>query len=65
MKTVLEERLSGACDDVIHETCIREGRCLLSLDLDFAHIIRFPPDETEGIAVRCGNKRDNLLDDEA
>src|SRR5258708_21855164 len=28
-----------------------EGRCLLSLDLDFADVVRFPPRKTAGIAV--------------
>jgi predicted nuclease of predicted toxin-antitoxin system len=51
VETVLQERLSGASDDVIYEVCIRERRCLLSLDLDFADVIRFPPDKTAGIAV--------------
>ena len=29
----------------------RENRCLLSLDLDFADVVRFPPHKTAGIAV--------------
>src|SRR5260370_42260377 len=28
-----------------------EGRCLLSLDLDFADVVGFPPHKTAGIAV--------------
>jgi predicted nuclease of predicted toxin-antitoxin system len=51
VETVFEERLSGASDEVIFETCIREKRCLLTRDLDFADIVRFPPHEAPGIAV--------------
>ena len=51
VETVLQERLRGASDKVIFETCVREKRCLLSLDLDFANIVQFPPDESGGIAV--------------
>ncbi len=49
--TVFEEGLGGSSDELIFETCIREGRCLLSLDLDFADVVRFPPHKTAGIAV--------------
>jgi predicted nuclease of predicted toxin-antitoxin system len=51
VETVAEEGLSGATDELIFETCIRENRCLLSLDLDFADVVRFPPHKTAGIAV--------------
>jgi predicted nuclease of predicted toxin-antitoxin system len=49
--TVLQEGLCGASDEVIRETCIRENRCLIALDLDFADIVRFPPHPTAGIVV--------------
>src|SRR5436190_22227179 len=51
VETVFEEELNGAEDELIFETCIRENRCLLSLDLDFADVVRFPPHRTAGIAV--------------
>jgi len=51
VETVFPEGLVGANDDLLLETCIREGRCLLSLDLDFADVVRFPPHKTPGIAV--------------
>jgi predicted nuclease of predicted toxin-antitoxin system len=51
VETVFQEGLSGASDELVFETCIRENRCLLSLDLDFADIVRFPPHRTVGIAV--------------
>jgi predicted nuclease of predicted toxin-antitoxin system len=49
--TVFEEGLNGAADEIIFETCLRENRCLLSLDLDFSDVVRFPPHKTAGIAV--------------
>jgi predicted nuclease of predicted toxin-antitoxin system len=49
--TVFEEGLRGARDEIIFEACIRENRCLPSLDLDFADVVRFPPHKTAGIAV--------------
>ena len=49
--TVRSEQLSGSSDQVIYETCVREGRVLITLDLDFANPIRFPPSPTPGIIV--------------
>jgi predicted nuclease of predicted toxin-antitoxin system len=51
VETVLGEELGGSCDEVIFEACIREKRCLLTLDLDFADIVRFPPPRSIGIVV--------------
>lgn len=49
--TVLDEDLSGANDQAIFRACMQEGRCLLTLDLDFTDVTRFPPHESAGIAV--------------
>lgn len=49
--TVFEEGLSGADDEIIFETCLRENRCMVSLDLDFSDVLRFPPHKCAGIAV--------------
>jgi predicted nuclease of predicted toxin-antitoxin system len=51
VETVLSEQLSGKSDEEIYEVCKREGRVLLTLDLDFANPLRFPPEPTEGIVV--------------
>ena len=51
VQTVAQERLSGTSDARLFETCIAERRCLISLDLDFADVLRFPPHDTPGIAV--------------
>ena len=50
-QTVLQEELSGASDETLFEVCVREDRCLLTLDIDFADVLRFPPHQTAGIAV--------------
>ena len=51
VETVQQEGLGGATDETIFNVCVREGRCLVSLDLDFADVLRFPPHHTGGIAV--------------
>jgi len=48
---VVEEGLSGISDQQLFEACVAEERCLVSLDLDFADVVRFPPHGTKGIAV--------------
>jgi predicted nuclease of predicted toxin-antitoxin system len=50
-ETVRQEGLGGATGHTIFETCVRGERWLLTLDLDFADVLRFPPDRTAGIAV--------------
>lgn len=51
VETVYGEEMSGAADERIYEACIREGRTLITLDLDFSNPFRFPPEPTEGIVV--------------
>jgi len=41
--TVAEENLSGTGDQRLFEICQVEERCVVSLDMDFADILRFPP----------------------
>jgi predicted nuclease of predicted toxin-antitoxin system len=54
VETVFQEGLSGATDHDLYRVCVDEGRCLVTLDLDFADITRFPPHEVGGIVViRC------------
>jgi predicted nuclease of predicted toxin-antitoxin system len=49
--TVVQEGLGGANDTDLFAVCIREQRCLVTLDLDFADVTRFPPHKVAGIAV--------------
>ena len=49
--TVNEQKLSGATDNRIYEVCRDEGRVLVTLDHDFGHTLRYPPEGTAGIVV--------------
>ena len=49
--TVSGEDLCRAVDPVIIEVSRAEGRCLVTMDLDFANPLRFRPDRYAGIAV--------------
>jgi hypothetical protein len=51
VQTVLAEGRSGQADEAIYRACILERRALLTLDMDFANPLRFPPAPTEGIVV--------------
>ncbi|MFN0170984.1 MAG: DUF5615 family PIN-like protein [Bryobacteraceae bacterium] len=44
-ETVWDEALAGSDDATIAERVRREGRILITLDLDFANIRAYPPDE--------------------
>ena len=49
--TVRDEGLGGADDDALFARCRQEGRCLVTLDLDFGNVLRFPPEKTAGLVV--------------
>jgi predicted nuclease of predicted toxin-antitoxin system len=49
--TVQEQGLSGASDAQVATTAQREGYCLVTLDLDFANPLAFPPHLYAGIIV--------------
>lgn len=49
--TVRDEDLSGASDVDVLAAAVAERRTLVTLDLDFANPVRFPPADTPGIAV--------------
>lgn len=51
VSTVFEEGLASSTDPTVIEACRKEGRCLVTLDLDFSNPLRFPPWEYHGIAV--------------
>ena len=46
-----DERLSGAEDQVVAARVRQEGRTLVTLDLDFANIQAYPPQQSAGIIV--------------
>ena len=49
--TVHSQRLGGATDIALARACAGEARALVTLDLDFANPMRFPPETHAGIAV--------------
>ena len=49
--SVLDEHLRGAADHSIAKVCQDEQRILLTLDLDFANIKTYPPQNYDGIIV--------------
>jgi len=51
VQSVLEERLGGCADPRILDACLTEGRVLVTLDLDFSDIRRYPPASHKGIWV--------------
>jgi predicted nuclease of predicted toxin-antitoxin system len=46
---VIEAGLSGEPDDAVRSYAIESGRVLMTLDADFANILRFPPSDTPGV----------------
>ena len=49
--TVLDETLSGAPDMQVVVVCLLEDRAIVTVDLDFADIRLYPPEEHPGIIV--------------
>jgi len=49
--SVHDQQLVGSADSGIAAVCRREGRALLTLDLDFADIRAYPPEDYSGIVV--------------
>jgi predicted nuclease of predicted toxin-antitoxin system len=51
VSTAKEQNLADAEDAAIAETCQAESRCLVTLDLDFANTVLYPPQEYFGLVV--------------
>ena len=51
VSTVTLQQMESEPDKAIIETCRREGRALVTLDLDFANPLDYRPSEYAGIAV--------------
>ncbi|WP_437924775.1 DUF5615 family PIN-like protein [Sorangium sp. So ce291] len=49
--TVPEQGLCSASAPTVIDVCKAEGRCLVTLDLDFSNPVRFRPANYPGIAV--------------
>ena len=52
--TVGEQDLHGTHDIELYQICISENRALVTLDIDFSNILRYPPDGTPGLVVLRG-----------
>ena len=51
VSTIVDQDMTGAPDDVVHQTCAAEGRTLVTFDLDVANPFVFDPRPTAGIVV--------------
>jgi len=51
VQSVRDQELQGCSDQRLYEVCCTERRCLVTLDLDFADVTRFPPAQAGGIVV--------------
>ena len=49
--TVAEQEMAGASDPRIASVCRDEGRVLVTLDMDFADIRNYPPQDYPGLVV--------------
>ncbi len=49
--TVHDEQLIGRPDEDIAAVCISEARTLITLDIDFANLLSYPPELYRGIIV--------------
>lgn len=43
--------MSGSSDVELYKTCRTENRVLITLDRDFGEVLRFPPEDVQGIVV--------------
>jgi len=51
VSTIVIQGLAGRDDQLVAETCKAEVRALITLDLDFADITAYPPQDYSGIVV--------------
>jgi len=49
--TVREQCLCGRPDSHVIDVCAEEKRCLITLDLDFADTLTYPPEQYAGIIL--------------
>ena len=60
VEAVPSEGLQGRSDEVIYEICRLERRCLVTLDLGFGNILRFPAALSGGIVILKPGREMNL-----
>ena len=49
--TVYDQQLMGRSDVDLLQVCQAEGRALVTMDLDFANILQYPPQRLAGLIV--------------
>ena len=49
--SVRDQGLGGVADEALFAVCVRELRALITLDHDFGHVIRFPPESGPGVVI--------------
>ncbi len=52
--TVREQDLRGTVDPDLYNHIVSDGRVLVTLDLDFSNVLRYPPEPTPGLVVLRG-----------
>lgn len=62
VSTVPLQQMESAPDAALIEVCRREGRALVTLDLDFANPMDYRPSEYPGIAVLRLHKKTTVAD---
>ena len=55
--TVREQGLHGTEDPDLFNYCVSEARSLVTLDLDFSNVLRYPPERTPGVIVSSRSGR--------
>jgi predicted nuclease of predicted toxin-antitoxin system len=58
--TVVQESLQGADDSAVADICQKETRILITLDLDFADIRSYPPNDYAGLVVLRPRRQDKV-----
>jgi len=49
--TVSDQRLESAPDRAVIDHCVREERCLVTIDAEFGNPLRFPPQRYRGLVL--------------
>ncbi len=52
--TVRDQGLHAIDNPILYQHCTSEGRILVTLDLDFSNVLRYPPEQTPGLVVLRG-----------
>lgn len=58
--TVVGQKMTSAADADLIAHCHAEGRCIVTMDLDFSNPLRFPPSTFSGIAVLRPSSRPTI-----